>query len=131
MSQFAPTTENMPKVLAEIQKAYPGTRLVGKDSIEIPGVGTTDILRAADVGGKGWQWLGASGKGKTSGGGGGGTGGAGTGAGYNAAGDVAGGDVINQIIANLGGIAGGGGGQNAGPMSARDALIAQLGIHRS
>jgi hypothetical protein len=121
MSQFAPTTENMPKVLAEIQKAYPGTTLIGKDSINIPGVGTTDILRAADVGGKGWQWLGSSGKGK---GGGGGTAAA-SGGGYNAQGDVSGQSTIAQIIAQLSGLSGGQPG-GAGVMSARDALLKQF-----
>jgi hypothetical protein len=120
MSQFAPTTENMPKVLAEIEKAYPGTRLIGKDTIDIPGVGKTDILRGADVGGKGWQWLGEH----APRGGGSAGGGGGTGAGYASGGDVAGGDVISQIIASLGGMAGGQG----GPMTARDALLGQLGI---
>jgi hypothetical protein len=125
MSQFAPTTENMPKVLAEIQKAYPGTTLIGKDSINIPGVGKTDILRGADVGGKGWQWLGEH----AQSGGGTAAGGAGTsGAGYNAAGDVSGSsDVIARIIANLGQLSGGQG-AGGGPMTARDALLGQLGI---
>jgi len=121
LAQFPPTTENMPKVLAEIQKAYPGTTLIGKDTINIPGVGKTDILRGADVGGKGWQWLGEHAQQ------GGGKAGAGdsTGAGYNAGGDVAGANVIAQIIASLSGQAGG---QMNGPMSSRDALLAQLGI---
>jgi hypothetical protein len=111
----------MPQVLAEIQKAYPGTTLIGKDTINIPGVGKTDILRGADVGGKGWQWLGEHAQQ------GGGKAGAGdsTGAGYNAGGNVAGADVIAQIIASLGGMAGG---QMNGPVTARDSLLAQLGV---
>jgi hypothetical protein len=121
LAQFAPTSQNMPQVLAEIQKAYPGTTLIGKDTINIPGVGKTDILRGADVGGKGWQWLGEHAQQAGAKGGGGDT----SGAGYNAGGDVAGANVIAQIIASLSGQAGG---QMNGPVSSRDALLAQLGI---
>jgi hypothetical protein len=111
----------MPKVLAEIQKAYPGTTLIGKDTINIPGVGKTDILRGADVGGKGWQWLGEHAQ--QSGGAAGGTGGAG--AGYNAMGDVSGQSTIAQIIAQLSQMSGGQP-QGAGVMSARDAVLNQF-----
>jgi hypothetical protein len=121
LAQFAPTADNMPKVLAEIQKAYPGTTLIGKDTINIPGVGKTDILRGADVGGKGWQWLGEHAQ--QSGGAAGGTGGAG--AGYNAMGDVSGQSTIAQIIAQLSQMSGGQP-QGAGVMSARDAVLNQF-----
>jgi hypothetical protein len=114
----------MPKVLAEIQKAYPGTTLIGKDTINIPGVGKTDILRGASAGGKGWQWLGEH----AQQGGGSGGGGGGTGAGYDASGDVSGKSTIADIIANLSQMSGGPGQGAAGVTSGRDALLQQLGL---
>lgn len=63
LSQYAPRTENMDRVVAEIARAYPGTRRTGSGDITVPGIGSTDILRAADVGGKGWQFGGQSGSG--------------------------------------------------------------------
>jgi hypothetical protein len=121
MSQFPPNVESMPAVLAEIQKAYPGTRQIGKDSIDIPGVGKTDILRGAAKGGKGWQWLGEHQAQAMAQGGGGGS----LAGGYNAGGDIAGGSTIAEIIAQLGQLAGGQG-QGAGVLSARDALLNQF-----
>jgi len=61
LSGFKPRTENMDRVVAEIAKAYPGTRRTGSGDITIPGIGSTDILQAADVGGKGWRFGGTSG----------------------------------------------------------------------
>jgi len=63
LSQYAPRTENMDAVVAEIARAYPGTRRTGSGDITVPGIGSTDILRAADVGGKGWQFGGQGGGG--------------------------------------------------------------------
>jgi hypothetical protein len=63
LSNFSPRTENMDQVVAAIAQAYPGTRRTGSGDITVPGIGSTDILRAADVGGKGWQFLGQGGGG--------------------------------------------------------------------
>jgi hypothetical protein len=60
LSQFSPRTSNMDAVVAEIAKAYPGARRSGSGDITIPGIGSTDILKAADVGGKAWQFGGQS-----------------------------------------------------------------------
>ena len=58
-SQYAPRTQNVPLVVADLQRAYgPGVRQVGDDKVYIPGVGTTDILQAAGSGGRAWQFLG-------------------------------------------------------------------------
>lgn len=57
LSQFDPRSENVPAVLAEIQKAYPGARLTnGKEKVWIPGVGEIDLLEGYNAGGKAWQW---------------------------------------------------------------------------
>jgi hypothetical protein len=63
LSQYSPRTSNMDAVVAEIARAYPGTRRTGNGDITIPGIGSADILRAADVGGKGWQFSGGGGGG--------------------------------------------------------------------
>jgi hypothetical protein len=64
LSQYKPRTENMDAVVAEISRAYPGTRRTGSGDITIPGIGSADILKAADVGGKAWHFGGGKGGGK-------------------------------------------------------------------
>jgi len=56
LSGFKPRTSNMDAVVAEIAKAYPGARRTGSGDVTIPGVGSVDILKAADVGGKAWHF---------------------------------------------------------------------------
>jgi hypothetical protein len=68
LSQYAPRTENMDRVVAEIARAYPGARRTGSGDITIPGIGSTDILQAADVGGKAWHFGGQGGGGRDAGG---------------------------------------------------------------
>ncbi len=43
LSKYEPSPAGLQAAMTEIQKAYPGARLVGKDSVYIPGVGTTDV----------------------------------------------------------------------------------------
>jgi hypothetical protein len=126
LSQFEPRTENMDAIVAEIDKAYPGTKRTGNGDVTIPGVGSIDILQAADVGGKAWHWgaegagsgkdAGASSRGKRA------TGGD-QGAGYDVGGDIAGASDINTIIARLGLLAGGGKSTRGGIPSARDLVL--------
>jgi hypothetical protein len=57
LSQYAGTGEGLAQAIPEIQKAYPGTTFNGKDKLSIPGVGVIDVLRAAGLGGQGFQWI--------------------------------------------------------------------------
>lgn len=56
LSQFPTTGAGLSAAIPEIQKAYPGTTFDGKDKLNIPGVGTIDVLVGAGEGGKAWQW---------------------------------------------------------------------------
>jgi hypothetical protein len=60
LSGIKPRTANMDQAVALIAQAYPGTRRTGSGDITIPGIGSTDILKAADVGGKAWHFGGQS-----------------------------------------------------------------------
>jgi hypothetical protein len=61
LSGLKPRTANMDQAVALIAQAYPGTRRTGSGDITIPGIGSTDILQAADVGGKAWHFGGQGG----------------------------------------------------------------------
>jgi hypothetical protein len=58
LSNYADNPEGLKAAMADIQAAYPGTRLVNdKDKIEIPGVGVIDVGTSFSAGGgKGWRW---------------------------------------------------------------------------
>lgn len=60
LSQFDPNgaaqNGTIQRAFAEIQRAYPGSTFNGKDTVTIPGVGEVDLLEAAGLGGKAWQW---------------------------------------------------------------------------
>jgi hypothetical protein len=114
-SQFAPKTENMDAVVAEIAKAYPGARRSGSGDVTIPGVGTFDILVGADVGGKRWHAGSPGGRGAKGGGGGGG----GTGL-WGGTADTSS-NQLAEIMAAIQELAGSG-----KPVTNRDALIASL-----
>jgi hypothetical protein len=49
-------TDQMDIATARVAAAYPGTTRVGNGDINIPGVGTIDILMKAGTGGSGWWW---------------------------------------------------------------------------
>ena len=58
LSQFPDTPEGLVQALPEIAKAYPGATLVGKDKVNIPGVGIIDVGKGfAAGGGQGWHWI--------------------------------------------------------------------------
>lgn len=69
LSKYDPQGGLTPEALAEIQQAYPGATFDGKDMLNIPGVGMTDILVNAikGQGGESWAWQdpGAGGAGGT------------------------------------------------------------------
>jgi hypothetical protein len=69
LQDIPPRTENMAMAMQRIAAAYPGARQIGPGDINIPGVGSVDILRAAGAGGKGWQWGGGDSATKFGGGG--------------------------------------------------------------
>lgn len=53
------TPAGLRAALPEIQRAYPGTKILGSkgDKISVPGVGVIDVILAAGEGGRAWQWL--------------------------------------------------------------------------
>jgi len=129
LSQFEPRTENMDAIVAEVAKAYPGTRRTGNGDITIPGVGSIDILQAADVGGKAWHWGAAgAGSGKDAGASkrGSGNSAANAAAGYDLGlgGDISSASNISGIMARLQQLSGGKG--KAGIPSAYDAVLAKM-----
>lgn len=57
LTNFPDTAEGLGQALPHIQQAYPGTQLVGKDKLNIPGVGIIDVGKGFSAGGgQGWQW---------------------------------------------------------------------------
>lgn len=56
LNKYPPTVAGLQQALAEVQKAYPGTTSDGKDKLNIPGVGTIDVLVGASQGGVSWAW---------------------------------------------------------------------------
>jgi len=58
-SQYPQTPEGLQQALPEIQRAYPGVQIVGRDKLDIPGVGVIDVGRSFASGGNngGPQWL--------------------------------------------------------------------------
>jgi hypothetical protein len=124
LSQYPQDINGLKQAMPEIIKAYPGAVQTGEDTIKVPGVGEIDVVKA----GGGFWWgpeTDENGNPYPKDTGGGANGGAASLAGgYNSDGDVAGSDVIKKILARLSGTTGTG----TGVMSARDALLGQLGI---
>jgi hypothetical protein len=57
LSNYPPTPQGLKDALAEIQKALPGTTIVGDDKLDIPDVGKVDVgLAFKKGGGVGWWW---------------------------------------------------------------------------
>jgi hypothetical protein len=57
LANFPPTPQGLKDALPEIQRALPGTNLVGDDKLNIPGVGAVDVgLSFSAGGGVGWWW---------------------------------------------------------------------------
>lgn len=57
LSQYNPTSpDDVSKMVAEVQRAYPGTTWDGKDKLTIPGVGTIDIIAGAGGANPSWAW---------------------------------------------------------------------------
>ena len=57
LAEYPPTPAGLQQALPDVQAAIPGTRLIGDDKLEIPGVGTVDVgISFAAGGGKGWCW---------------------------------------------------------------------------
>jgi hypothetical protein len=57
LAGFAPTPQGLMDALPDIQRAIPGTTLVGDDKLDIPGVGAVDVGLSFSVGGGvGWWW---------------------------------------------------------------------------
>ena len=57
LADFPPTPQGLIDALPEIQRALPGTTLVGDDKLDIPGVGPVDVGLSFSVGGGvGWWW---------------------------------------------------------------------------
>lgn len=55
LSKYAPGPEGLQKAMGELGRM--GISQVGKDSINVPGLGVIDVGRAFGAGGGGWQWL--------------------------------------------------------------------------
>lgn len=54
LSQYDPKQGLSDAAMAEIQKAYAGTTKTGDDTINVPGVGTIDVLTSPEHGGNWW-----------------------------------------------------------------------------
>jgi hypothetical protein len=57
LSQFPDTPEGLQAAMPQIQQAFPGATMAGRDSINIPGIGIVDVgVGFAGGGGQGWAW---------------------------------------------------------------------------
>jgi hypothetical protein len=57
LANFPPTPQGLQDAMPEIQRAMPGTTLVGDDKLSLPGVGLVDVGLSFSVGGGvGWWW---------------------------------------------------------------------------
>ena len=94
LSQFPDTPDGLQQALPQIQAAFPGATLVGKDSLNIPGIGIVDVgVGFSQGGGQGWAWQPDS---DMAGGGAGGAGGADGSGGYGSGGGFN--DAIRQQL---------------------------------
>lgn len=58
LNQYPATTEGLKQALPELQRAYPGAKLVGPGDIDLGfGDGAVDVLIGAAQGGRGWTWI--------------------------------------------------------------------------
>ena len=96
LSQFPDTPEGLQQAMPQIQQAFPGATQVGKDSINIPGIGIVDVgVGFSQGGGQGWAWQPDSDMAGGGAGGAGGAGGYGQGGGFNDA-------IRQQLMAIMG-----------------------------
>lgn len=57
LSNYPDNPGGLQSALGDIQKAYPGTQLIGDDKLMIPGVGIVDVgVSFGSGGGHGWAW---------------------------------------------------------------------------
>lgn len=56
LSGYPSTPDGLKQALPAIQAAFPGTSLVGLDTLNIPGVGLVDVGVGFSTGGTGWAW---------------------------------------------------------------------------
>lgn len=56
LSNYTPSMDGLGQAMQEIQQAYPGATFDGKDKIEIPGLGTIDVLVNAGGDNMSWAW---------------------------------------------------------------------------
>ena len=56
--QYYPNTpEGLQQAMPEIEKAFPGAKLSGKDAVDFGSLGVIDVLQGASNGGVAWQFL--------------------------------------------------------------------------
>ena len=57
LSGYPDTPEGLQAAMPQIQQAFPGATMAGRDSINIPGIGIVDVgVGFAQGGGQGWAW---------------------------------------------------------------------------
>lgn len=58
LAKYPPTVEGLKQALPEIQRAYPGAKILGLGDLDLGlGEDPVDVLRGASHGGSAWQWL--------------------------------------------------------------------------